>query len=89
MFCGALGALLYGGADELVPVTAYLALKDVTEALRHEGILYLHPTADHWTFTSFDDWRKEAAWMAGRTLQKQPRQVTYRTNSKKAQLGYF
>ncbi len=73
------GAMLYAGADELVNVTVYLDLQPRLDALRYEHILYFHPDAEHLTFAVAQDWRKEAAWSAGRARQKQPAQVTYRT----------
>jgi predicted esterase len=73
------GAMLYAAADELVWIDQYLALQAKYRELQYESILYLHPAADHFTFGSLDDWQKEAAWIANRTLQKQPKQVIYRT----------
>jgi dienelactone hydrolase len=73
------GAMLYAGEDELVNITVYQDLQPRLEALAYENILYFHPAAEHLTFAVAQNWNKEAAWSAGRTLQKQPKQVTYRT----------
>jgi hypothetical protein len=79
-------AMLYSGADELVNVTVYLDLQPRLDELAYEHILYFHPDAEHLTYAVAQDWRKEAAWSetdpvthTRRTLQKQPAQVTYRT----------
>jgi predicted esterase len=73
------GAMLYAGEDELVNITVYQDLQPRLAELAYENILYFHPAAEHLSFALAQDWRKEAAWSAGRTLQKQPGRVTYRT----------
>lgn len=75
-------ASLYSGADELVHVTSSLAMG---VRMGQEEIPYrffLHPVAEHLSYLIFDDWRKEAAYVAGLKRVKNPARVTYKTDAR-------
>ena len=75
-------ANLYSGADELVHVTSSLAMG---VRMGEEEIPYrffLHPVAEHLSYLIFNDWRKEAAYVAGLKRVKNPARVTYKTDAK-------
>ncbi len=71
-------ASLYAGADELVAVWTWTALRD--EFLSHEVPFefFAHPLAEHFTLAGFADWRKEAAYTHDLVRVKNPSRVTYR-----------
>lgn len=74
------GASLYSGADELVPVTQAVALRDALAQREVPSIFYLHPAADHLTYAEIDDWAKESAYTADLSLVRDPVHVTFRTD---------
>ena len=73
------GAMLYGGADELVNVAQGTWLRGIMAGLGYPNIFYFHPAADHFTYALADDWMKEAAYTANLVRRTQPPRVTYRT----------
>ena len=75
-------ANLYSGADELVHVTSSLAMgvRMGQEEMPYQ--FFLHPVAEHLSYLIFDDWRKEAAYVAGLKRVKNPARVTYKTDAK-------
>src|SRR6185503_4961451 len=73
------GAMLYGGADELVNVAQGTWLRGIMAGLGYPSIFYFHPAADHFTYALADDWMKEAAYTANLVRRTQPPRVTYRT----------
>lgn len=75
-------ANLYSGADELVHVTSSLAMgvRMGEEEIPYQ--FFLHPVAEHLSYLIFDDWRKEAAYVAGLKRVKNPARVTYKTDAK-------
>jgi hypothetical protein len=73
------GAMLYGGADELVNAAQGSWLRGIMAALGYPNIFYFHPAADHFTYALADDWMKEAAYTANLVRRTQPARVTYRT----------
>ncbi len=72
---------LYSSADELVHVTTGIAMLTAFDAAEVEHHSYMHTPAEHLTYILLDDWQKEADYIAGRTLQKNPARVTYKTDS--------
>jgi pimeloyl-ACP methyl ester carboxylesterase len=76
------GAMLYGGADELVNVAQGTWLRGIMAGLGYPNIFYFHPAADHFTYALADDWMKEAAYTADLVRdadRKRPPSVTFRT----------
>ena len=71
---------LYAGADELVQSTTHTALALRLEEAGVDHGYYLHPAAEHLTFVLLDEWSKEAAASAERTLVTDPARVRYRTD---------
>ncbi|HSW12034.1 MAG TPA: hypothetical protein VLI06_04295 [Solimonas sp.] len=74
-------ANLYSGADELVHVSSSLGLgvRMGEEELPYK--FFLHPVAEHLSYLIFDDWRKEADYVAGLKRVKNPARVSYRTDA--------
>lgn len=70
-------ALLYGAADELVPVDQALLVQRTFADLALPHRFYLH-AGDHVTLAVLDDWMKEAAYTARLTRVTQPARVSYR-----------
>lgn len=79
---------LYAAADELVQVNTGLAMRErfAQSAVVHD--FYMHPNAEHLTFAVLDDWRKEAAYSAGRRRVSNPAHITYRTDESLAYADY-
>jgi len=75
-------ANVYGGADELVHVHQALALRSELARLRVPSMFWLHPSAEHVSPMLADDWTKESDWSAGRTLERSPATVTFRTDER-------
>ncbi|MGB1581598.1 MAG: prolyl oligopeptidase family serine peptidase, partial [Nevskiales bacterium] len=73
---------LYSSADELVHVTTGIAMLTAFDAAEVEHHSYMHTPAEHLTFVILDDWQKEAAYIAGRRLKKNPARVSYKTDSR-------
>ncbi|PPE73792.1 hypothetical protein C3942_10290 [Solimonas fluminis] len=75
-------ASLYSGADELVHVTSSLAMgvRMGEEEIPYQ--FFLHPVAEHLSYLIFNDWRKEAAYVAGLKRVRNPARVTYKTDAK-------
>jgi pimeloyl-ACP methyl ester carboxylesterase len=73
------GAMLYGGADELVNAAQGTWLRDIMAGLGYPNIFYFHPAADHFTYALADDWQKEAAYTANLVRRTRPPRVTFRT----------
>lgn len=75
-------ATWYAGADELVHVNHALAVRDRLAALRVPSAWWLHPVANHSSPATINDWAKESAWSAGRSRERAPSRVTFRTDSR-------
>jgi hypothetical protein len=73
------GAMLYGGADELVNAAQGTWLRGIMADLGYPNIFYFHPAADHFTYALADDWRKESAYTANLVRRTRPPRVTFRT----------
>ncbi len=73
------GALMYGGADELVHASSSEAMAQEFRAGDFPYIFYQHPMADHFAFALTDDWAKEADYSQRFERVRQPARVTYRT----------
>ncbi len=73
------GAMVFGGADELVQASTANDLRQRFEDSDAEFQWFMHPAADHFTFALLDDWRKEAAYTRDQRLVRDPGRVTYRT----------
>jgi len=71
--------MLFAAADELVWVNHPVALMQRYDTLDYEHAMWLY-AAEHLTFAILDNWDREAAWTANRTLVKNPARVSYRTN---------
>ncbi len=71
-------ALLYGGADELIPVTSSAALAEQYRTLGSAFRFYLHPTGDHFQLALLDEWGKESAWLGDPTAATDPLHVRFR-----------
>lgn len=71
---------VYSGGDELVQINTGLALQDRFRTAEVEQAFYVHPAAEHLTYAFVDDWKREAAFAAGRTLIQAPARVQYRTS---------
>ncbi|MGH3520861.1 MAG: hypothetical protein ACRDQ7_26500 [Haloechinothrix sp.] len=75
-------AAWYAGADELVPATQAIAVRDRLAELNLPSAWWLHPTANHSSPATINDWAKESGWSAGRTKVEDPAHVTYRTDKR-------
>ncbi len=73
------GAMLYGGADELVHSTSSRAMGAEFAAHESPYVFYFHPVAEHFTFALADDWAKEAEYTADLERVRNPARVTYKT----------
>jgi pimeloyl-ACP methyl ester carboxylesterase len=74
------GAMLYAGADWGVLVNQAAVIADAFRSHDFPYVFYMHPLAEHLTFSVTDDWRKEAAYTAALERQKRPARVTFRTD---------
>jgi dienelactone hydrolase len=74
------GGMLYAGADELVHATSSVALQQAMAATGYPYTWWMHPAAEHGTFATLDDWRKESRYSAPWLRQEDPPRVTYRYN---------
>lgn len=72
---------LYSSADELVHVHTGLAMIMAFDAAELEHHSYMHTPAEHLTYVFLDDWQKEANYILGRKLKKNPARVTYKADS--------
>lgn len=72
-------AMLYAGADEVIHVWTALGMKRAFAETDNEYRFYMHPVAEHMTLALLDDWDKEAEYLDGRRLVRDPPRVTYRT----------
>lgn len=79
---------LYSGADYLVPVTSALAMLTRLGEVGVPHDFYLHPVAEHLSYILLDDWRKEAAYSAGRTRVQSPARVSFRSDASLAYPEY-
>src|SRR3712207_4019124 len=73
------GALIYAGADELVPLPSAEAMTEEYRKREYVYEFFVHPAAEHLTFGPLDDWRKEAAYTKDLRRVRDPARVTYRT----------
>jgi pimeloyl-ACP methyl ester carboxylesterase len=73
-------ALVYAGADELVPLPSANAMADEYRRREYAYEFFLHPAAEHLTFGPADDWRKEAAFTKELRRVRDPARVTFRTD---------
>jgi len=72
------GGMLYAGADALVHSTSAVALQQAMAATGYPYTWWMHPAAEHGTFATLDDWRKESRYSAPWTKQANPPRVTFR-----------
>ncbi len=73
------GAMVFGGADELIHVTSSQAMAQEFRDRDFEYVHFFHPTGDHFTFAALDEWSKEAEWSRGRVRVEDPPRVVFRT----------
>ena len=73
-------ALIYAGADELVPVYSSQAMAEEYRKREYAFEYFLHPVAEHLTFGPLDDWRKEAAYTKNLRRVRDPARITFRTD---------
>jgi hypothetical protein len=71
--------MLYAGGDELVHVWTGQAMNDAFAATDNLYRFYMHPAAEHLTFATLDDWRKEAEYTKDLTLERAPARVVFTT----------
>jgi hypothetical protein len=74
------GGMLYSGADEIVLVTTAIGVQQAFAAAGNPYIWWLHPVAEHATYSLLDNWQKESAYSATMTRVHNPPRVTYRYN---------
>lgn len=74
------GEMLYSGADQLVHATSAVALQQAFAATGYPYQWWFHPAAEHGTYLTLDDWRKESRYSATLTRAVNPPRVTYRYN---------
>nr|WP_246361378.1 prolyl oligopeptidase family serine peptidase [Haloechinothrix aidingensis] len=70
----------YAGADELVHVNQALAVRERLEELDLPSVWWLHPTANHSSPATLNDWAKEVEWSADRIRVSEPAHVSFRTD---------
>lgn len=75
------GTMVFGVQDELVQVPSAEDIRQRFLAGQSSFRWYQHSSADHFTFALLDDWRKEAAYVKGRRLVRDPARVSFRTAS--------
>ena len=73
------GSMIYGAADELVPVTSAEAMREAFDAAGNPYRWWMHTPAEHLTFAVLDRWQKEADYSANQRRVHDPARVTYRT----------
>ena len=73
------GSMIYGTADELVPVTSAEAMREAFDAAGNPYRWWMHTPAEHLTFAVLDRWQKEADYSANQRRVHDPARVTYRT----------
>ena len=66
------GSMLYGAADELVPVTSAVAMREAFDAAGTPTAAGCTPPAEHLTFAVLDRWQKEAAYSANQRRVHDP-----------------
>ena len=71
--------MLYAGGDELVHVWTGEAMDAAFAATDNLYRFYMHPTAEHLTFATTDDWRKEAEYTKDLRLVRNPPRVVFTT----------
>lgn len=74
------GGMLYSGADALVFPTSAIAMRQAFASTGYRYQWWFHPLADHNTYATLDDWRKESRYSSTTALAINPPQVTYRYN---------
>lgn len=74
------GGMLYAGGDALVHTTSAVALQQAMAATGYPYTWWMHPGAEHGTFATLDDWRKESRYSAPWVRTVNPPRVTYRYN---------
>jgi len=72
-------AMLYAGADYLVYANQAAAIDNAFAETDNVFRYYFHPTAEHLTFATVDDWRKESDYSHGRTRVRNPERVVFTT----------
>lgn len=72
------GAMIYGGADELVHPTSSEGMANEFRTRDFPFIFYMHPTADHFLFALADEWAKESDYAAQWTRVTNPARVVFR-----------
>ncbi len=72
------GAMVVGGADELVHVVSTRDMQQAFAATDNRYHWYLHPAAEHATFNTLDIWDKEAAYSKDFKRVLNPPRVTFR-----------
>jgi dienelactone hydrolase len=72
------GGMLYAGADEIVHTSSAVALQQAMAATGYPYTWWMHPAAEHGTFATLDDWRKESLYSAPWSRVVNPPRVTYR-----------
>jgi pimeloyl-ACP methyl ester carboxylesterase len=71
--------MLYAGGDELVHVWTGEAMNAAFAATDNLYRFYMHPAAEHLTFATTDDWRKEAEYTKDLRLVRNPPRVVFTT----------
>lgn len=71
------GAMIYGGADELVQVPSARAMQQAFAATDDVYEWFLHPSAEHLTFAALDQWDKEAAYSKPLRRVGEPLRVSF------------
>ena len=71
--------MLYAAGDELVHVWTGEAMNDAFAATDNLYRFYMHPGAEHLTFATTDDWRKEAEYTKDLRLVRNPPRVVFTT----------
>lgn len=72
------GVMLYAGEDEFVPTNTAVDIEQAFAATDNIYTWYMHPGAEHLTFSTLDQWDKEAAYSKDFRRAVNPARVTFR-----------